>query len=121
MFHRDEGEILKECKYYLECLEQKEKLYWMRTHPFTGLTIHGRWIDTCRKGCPDLIVLYKGKFIGFEIKRVGKPCYISPEQKKTREQIEEAGGFYYIVQDYTEIRDKLKEIMRTQSTKGVEL
>ena len=81
MFYRNEGEILEECKYYLKCLEKKLPLYWMRTHPYTGKTAQGRWIDTCRKGCPDLIVVFEGKLFGFEVKRIGKPFYVTEVPK----------------------------------------
>jgi len=47
------------------------------------------------KGVPDIIVVYKGKFIGVEAKQKGK--YQSQDQKEFEEGLVNRGGGEYIV------------------------
>lgn len=67
---------------------------------------HGGMYGT--SGIPDVICCYKGKFIGFEVKRPGgKPTKL---QLHTIDQIKEAGGqaeVVYSVDDVKRMIDKI--------------
>ena len=47
------------------------------------------------RGIPDIIVIYKGNFIGIEVKRDVK-SKTSPYQDSFKEQCEKAGGTYFV-------------------------
>lgn len=53
------------------------------------------------KGVPDIIVIYKGSFIGIEVKRPG--TYQSPEQKEFEMQCNRNGGSYFVVRSVDDI------------------
>lgn len=104
-FGRKEAEIMKECKYMFSLLENQFPVYWLRTHPYTGLTRSGAFVDTCRKGCPDFTVLVNGKYVGFEVKRSDGKGKQSIVQKDAQKKIEDSGGLYFIVEDIMEVRE----------------
>lgn len=54
-----------------------------------------------RKGCPDVLVVYKGFFVGLEIKT--KTGRVSPHQKIFHADVKKAGGFVFVVRDVTEL------------------
>lgn len=51
-----------------------------------------------KKGIPDIIGIYKGRFIGVEIK-IGKDRQ-SDDQKLREQEINKAGGYYYIAKEF---------------------
>ena len=59
------------------------------------------------RGAPDLIILYKGNFIGVELKRP-KKHKISEWQLKQKEKIEKCGGHHYFVTSLKEIKSIIK-------------
>lgn len=66
-----------------------------------------RFIRFGATGSPDIIVVWKGQYIGFEIKdRYGKQ---SDGQVKFQEALEKAGGTYYVIRSIDEF---LKIMMR---------
>lgn len=59
-------------------------------------------------GSPDIIVVYDGKYIGFEIKDTkGKQ---SDTQKKFQEALEKAGGKYYLIRSIDEFIKIIRDI-----------
>jgi hypothetical protein len=54
-------------------------------------------------GVPDILLIYKGRFIGLEVKRPGGSQ--SDNQKEFERRTKEAGGEYYIV---TSLDDVIK-------------
>lgn len=54
-----------------------------------------------RSGVPDIVIIKNGKFIGLEVKRKG--TYQSAEQKKFQEDLENAGGRYYVVRSIDDV------------------
>lgn len=58
-------------------------------------------------GIPDICVVKNGSFIGLEVKRpfLGEPSKL---QRKTKEDIEAAGGKVYIVSFVHEVEEKLR-------------
>jgi len=64
-----------------------------------------------KKGIPDIIGIYKGRFISIEIK-IGSDRQ-SEEQKEREEEIKEAGGQYWIAKDF----DKFKIVYDEYITK----
>jgi Holliday junction resolvase len=51
-----------------------------------------------KKGIPDVIGIYKGRFIGVEVK-IGADRQ-SDDQKLREQEIVKAGGLYYIAKDF---------------------
>ena len=68
----------------------------------------GAWvvkIISCNKnGCPDLLVCYKGKFYGFEVKRSDGRGKVSPLQIYRIKQINDCGGKAYVVKSVEEVK-----------------
>lgn len=54
------------------------------------------------KGLPDIICIKCGHFIGLEVKRVGFKQ--TPDQRLMQNNIEENGGFYYVVYSVDDLR-----------------
>ena len=111
MLYRKESEIQKECRHFLEEYHKAGKVYSLRTHPYRGKTKIGNYINTCRAGCPDFTVLVNGRYIGFEIKTEAKNSKQNEDQIKAQEQIEACKGYYFLIVDYTEIRDILDRFL----------
>lgn len=62
-------------------------------------------IATNKRGIPDISIVYNGKAIFFEVKQPGrKPCIMQDYQ---REQIENAGGYFYVVTSVDDARQAL--------------
>lgn len=61
----------------------------------------GSYIPSGSVGCPDIIAIMNGKFIGIEVKAPkGK---VSEAQKKFGEKIESAGGVYIVARSVDEV------------------
>jgi len=65
----------------------------------------GRYDCTSVKGLPDIMVVYKGFFVGLEVK--SKTGRQRPTQKDTQARIEKAAGFYFIVRSLEDVDDAL--------------
>lgn len=52
-----------------------------------------------KKGVPDLLVCYKGRFYGIEVKQPGKERNTSPLQEYNLELIRKAGGTAFVASD----------------------
>lgn len=59
-----------------------------------------------RPGCPDLVVLHRGKFLGLEVKsHTGR---ISDHQADVADKIVQAGGYYSVVKSVEEVERCLR-------------
>jgi Holliday junction resolvase len=79
-------------------LLRKEGGFWVKTHggPFQ------------KSGLPDILGCWKGRFVGFEVKRPGKnPTEI---QKNTIKEIIKAGGIAKIVTSVDEVLNLIKGV-----------
>jgi hypothetical protein len=65
-------------------------------------------------GIPDLIGCYKGRFVGLEVKRPGKP--LTQLQAHTLKRIKAAGGVAAVVHSVEEALEALQSV--TQSPSG---
>lgn len=61
-----------------------------------------------RGGLPDIVACVNGKFVAFEIKRDG--AKLTALQACNREQIEQAGGKFFIANNLQDIVQILREI-----------
>lgn len=61
-------------------------------------------------GIPDLIVCYRGRFLGIEVKAPGKRYNTSPVQKVQIELIEKSGGYTVVADSVEIVIKKLEEI-----------
>ncbi len=57
------------------------------------------------RGVPDIIIVLNGKFIGIEVKT--KKGVQSDNQKEFQQNLESAGGEYYIVRSVSELQEIL--------------
>ena len=65
----------------------------------------GSYDCASEKGLPDIIVIYKGIFVGLEVKtKTGRQ---RPTQKDAQAKIERAKGFYFIVRSIEDVEDAL--------------
>lgn len=90
---------------YLKILEKVEKLYFFRAG--AGLVKlpdykgKQRVFRSGRPGCPDIIVCYKGRFIGLEVKT--DKGRLNTNQSETAQKIEDAGGEYWVVRSIDDV------------------
>lgn len=103
-----ETSIQKNILDYLQCLENRGDAYVLRTGAGAIKTEKGYYFKTGKKGCPDITLLYKGKYLGIEVK--GPKGRLSLHQKKAKELIEKAGGIYWEVTSTVETIKKLSEL-----------
>ena len=54
-------------------------------------------------GIPDIICCYKGLFVAIETKAPGKRANVTDNQKRIMENIREADGFAFVVDDPSEL------------------
>ncbi len=75
---------------YLTMIQKQHNIYWFRAGSGAIKTEQGRYFKTGRPGCPDLIAIKSGKFIGLEVKTAtGRQ---SQAQKQAEIDIKKAGG-----------------------------
>ena len=68
----------------------------------------GRYDCTSEKGLPDIIVIYKGYFVGLEVKtKTGRQ---RQTQLAAENKIKKASGFYFIVRSLQDVQRVLKEV-----------
>lgn len=63
-------------------------------------------------GIPDLLVCYRGRFIGLEVKQPGAESNVSPRQAHVLSQIEAAGGIIAVVSSVEEAARTLAKAER---------
>lgn len=98
-----ESQIQKSVLAYLNHLKG---IYFFRSGVGAIRTELGNFFKTGKPGNPDIVVCYKGMFIGFEIKtKIGKQ---SPNQKKTELDIIKSGGKYFIIRSIDDAINALK-------------
>jgi hypothetical protein len=94
---------------YLQMLENSGRVYVVRVNSFAGHLTRSNgsqgYVKNNKPGCPDILLCYKGKFIGLEIKHKTKQ---SEHQKNAELSIQKAGGEYYIIHDVLEVRELIK-------------
>jgi Holliday junction resolvase len=65
-----------------------------------------------KKGTPDLLICYRGRFIAIEAKVPGKEDNTTKLQDYQIEQIREAGGFAFIMSSEDDLKELLDSIDR---------
>jgi hypothetical protein len=114
-----EKEIQKQIIDYLQILEDRGELYFIRSNSGAVKTQRKNgsfgFMKTGKAGCPDIIICNNfGKFIGVEVKtRIGK---MSAIQADTAINIEKLGGTYILVRSLAELIEDL-EFLKNQSKK----
>jgi len=105
MIKRRESEIQKEIINFLQILENRGLIYFIRCNVFSGKIKRANGTDgfirQAKAGAPDIIICCEGKFIGFEIKtETGQQ---SDLQKAAQIKIEKAGGKYFIIRSVRDL------------------
>jgi hypothetical protein len=98
-------------KAILDFLEWQKNIYFFRAGAGAVKTIRGNgstgYFKTGKKGLPDIILLINGYFIGLEVKR---PSGVQSEaQKSAQDDIEVAGGKYFLVRSIDDVEKIIKE------------
>lgn len=73
-----------------------------------------------RSGCPDILVCYKGQFIGIETKSPGKLKNVSANQAREISAIGDSGGIAVVVDDVRQVEAVIKTVDATIMLKGSE-
>ena len=110
LYKRKESEILREIIKFLEILENRGDIYFSRNNSFKGKIKRQDgsegFIKNNKPGSSDIIICYRGRYIGLEIKtQSGKQL---EDQKKAEAAIKRAGGEYYIVRSVNDVFNILK-------------
>ena len=93
-------------KAILEYLNYIGKIYFFRAGSGAIRTENGNYFKSGKVGCPDIVVCYKGKFIGLEVKtEKGKQ---SDYQKVAEQEIKRAGGKYFMVRSINDVMKIIK-------------
>lgn len=90
-----EGKITKKIKDYLNGLD--ECVCWK-------LVAHPKQ----RVGLPDLIVCYRGRFVGLEVKQPSRVEKVTERQAFTLETIRKAGGKAFVVTSVAQVKKVFK-------------
>jgi len=105
--NQNEKDVQSAVLVYLGTLENMGKVYYFRNNSFRGSFQRSNgsqgYIRNSKQGVPDIIVCYKGRYIGLEIK--GTKGVQSDFQKQAEAAIKLAGGEYYIIRDLQEVVD----------------
>ena len=100
---RTEAMIQKAILDYLTVVSKQVPLYFFRAGSGAVKTQQGRYFKTGKPGVPDVVVCLKdGRFVGFEVKtETGRQ---SQAQKRAEQDIQWAGGEYYVVRSVDDVR-----------------
>lgn len=94
----------------LKLLEKSNEIYCFRAGSGCIQTAYGGYFKTGKKGLPDIICLYRGLFIGLEVKTdIGRQ---SKEQKEAEEIIKKLGGFYFVVKSTKDVIKIFNDLKR---------
>ncbi len=92
---------------------QTRIIQYLRGREYTYVLNVGGSASTA-KGTPDLIVCYRGMFVGFEIKR-DESIYSATEAQKIRlRQIKAAGGYGFLVESILDVAKSLDRVDEDQ-------
>jgi hypothetical protein len=98
----------------LDWLGSLDGIYFFRSGAGQVKTEGGRFFKTGKPGCPDVTVCvgcgdadFPAVFVGLEIKtETGRQ---SATQKKAQEEIEAAGGRYYLIRNMDEVKNAIQK------------
>ena len=65
-------------------------------------------ISASKSGIPDLLVLYKGRFIAFEVKTPDKKNNVSDLQEHNISEIVKNGGLAFVVWELNQVKEIIK-------------
>jgi len=93
---------------YLGLISKHEPVYYFRAGSGAFQTAQGRYVKTGRPGVPDIICCAYGKFLGIEVKtEKGRQ---SQAQKQAEQDIDRAGGDYFIVRSVSDMKQIIKDV-----------
>lgn len=89
-----------------EYLEVKKHFFWRQNNVSVYDPVGKRFRAMpkfSKKGVPDIIVIWRGYFVGLEVKQKGK--YLSKDQKEFRDGVIDAGGEYHLVRSIEDVQE----------------
>lgn len=96
-----EGKTKDIIKKYLKTFVEEGSLYYF-------MPVQGKF---AKKGVPDFLLCYKGKFIGIEAKADGKSDTTTALQELTISQIKIAGGIALVISNKLEMEKFVEEYL----------
>lgn len=84
-----EGKVKEACKKFLR---ERDAFFFMPVSNGMG-----------QVGIPDIIICYRGIFVAIETKAPGKRANVTDNQKRIMENIRNAGGFAWVVDDPSDL------------------
>lgn len=109
-----ESEIQSQIIDYLTILENQGKLFFQRTNNIpvsqmrNGKRVFRKMAKGQKKGFPDIVVIFKRKFVGIEVKT--EKGRMSKEQKTMQQLVEKNGGIYKVVRSVDDVKNLLEEM-----------
>lgn len=98
---------------YLQILENQGLLYWDRINSGEILALNKdgsqRLIKLARPGTADLFFIVFGRITFLECKRKGEKQ--KPEQKIFQDKIENAGAFYWLIDNFEYFKQQIDKIL----------
>lgn len=115
-----EADVLRELLVWLDSnAVQHNFLFWRSNNvPVFAKNNAGRMVyrslpKHTPKGLPDIMLIYKGIFIGVEVKRPG--AFLSPDQRAFMVSLKQHGGIYIVAQSVIDLKEGLRVIIDTIS------
>ena|SRR3990167_10372615 len=99
-----EKDLVKSCLEYLGW----KKIFHYRSNTGAFKTDAGGFYRFGSVGCPDIISVIKGQYVGIECKVNKNPQ--SPAQKEFQKNLESAGGKYLLIRSVDELVDELEKL-----------
>jgi penicillin-binding protein-related factor A (putative recombinase) len=79
----------------------KHRVKFVRRQNVGAAKLKGYWVRFAKKGDPDIYCIYRGHFIGIEVKKPGEKQ--SADQIKAMEEIRAAGGTYILAESVDDV------------------
>ena len=112
-----ESVIQKSILDYLELYSRSNPCYFFRAGAGAMKLANGRFFKTGKPGCPDIVLCLScpiksggsvGVFVGLEVKN--EKGRQSQSQKVAESEIQDAGGFYYLVRSISDVKEAMKDV-----------
>lgn len=114
-----EGAIVKSVAEYLALIERRGDSFWFRVRNMSFNANRQTFLKPkgalFKNGIPDIVGVYKGRWVGFEVKAKTRQ---SATQREFQSHVEKAGGAYFVVHGIEECQAALKMLDTPTHNKG---
>lgn len=107
-FNKESAKVIKNKKTPLEREIQRKILLALKSWDREIGIFFYKAIANSKRGVPDIIALYKGKFVAIEVKTFnGEQSFY---QLKIEQEIQQNGGYYILATSAEQVTDFLKDL-----------